>query len=115
MIEGITVLNSYSNGLGILGIFLYAMILVGFLLSVGLFCSAAKDKFAFGIAFSSISIAIFLVLFGITTYKCFIKEPDTYYQVVLDENVSYLEFTEKYEVIEQNGQIYTIKEKEGGS
>ena len=115
MMEGITVLNSYANELTALEIYLYIAILIGSLLSGGLFYFAIKDKNTPGIVFSSMFIAIFLVLFGITTHKYFIKEPDTYYQVVLDENVSYLEFTEKYEVIEQNGQIYTIKEKEGGS
>ena len=32
------------------------------------------------------------------------------YKVTINENVSLIEFNEKYEIIEQNGKIYTIKE-----
>lgn len=33
------------------------------------------------------------------------------YDVTIDESVSFREFDEKYEVVERNGEIYTIKEK----
>ena len=36
----------------------------------------------------------------------------TTYQVILDDDVSYNEFIEKYEVIKQEGRIYTIYEKD---
>ena len=32
------------------------------------------------------------------------------YQVTINESVSLIEFNEKYEIIEQNGKIYTIQE-----
>lgn len=35
----------------------------------------------------------------------------TTYQVILDDSVSYNEFIEKYEVIKQEGRIYTVYEK----
>ena len=35
----------------------------------------------------------------------------TTYQVILDDSISYNEFVEKYEVIKQEGRIYTIYEK----
>lgn len=113
MMEGITVLNSYPNELTALGIYLYVAILVGFLLSVFVLYCGIKDKYKYspGIVVGVLFIVTFLVLFGVTTHKCFIKEPDTYYQVTLDEDVPYLEFTERYEIIEQEGKIYTIKEK----
>lgn len=43
----------------------------------------------------------------------FIEEPTgTYkYDCLISEDVSMTEFYEKYEVIEVNGQIWTIKEK----
>lgn len=34
------------------------------------------------------------------------------YQVTIDDSVSINEFLEKYEIIEVNGKIYTIREKE---
>lgn len=36
----------------------------------------------------------------------------TTYQVILDDDISYNEFVEKYEVIKQEGRIYTIYEKD---
>lgn len=35
----------------------------------------------------------------------------TTYQVILDDTISYNEFVEKYEVIKQEGRIYTVYEK----
>lgn len=37
-------------------------------------------------------------------------KPETY-DVTIDESVSFREFDEKYEVVERNGEIYTIKER----
>lgn len=62
----------------------------------------------------------FCVLFGIiviiTTpfiYGCFERPTGKYkYQVTIDDSVTYKQLTEKYEVLEQNGEIYTIKLKE---
>lgn len=34
------------------------------------------------------------------------------YQVTIDETVSFQELNKNYEILEQNGRIYTIKEKE---
>ena len=34
------------------------------------------------------------------------------YQVTIDESVSMVEFLDKYEIIDQAGKIYTVKEKE---
>jgi hypothetical protein len=38
--------------------------------------------------------------------------PETHYNVIVDESVSFAEFNEKYEVIDQEGLIYTVIEKE---
>ena len=45
---------------------------------------------------------------------CSAKElpPKTHYKVVVDKDVNFVEFTNKYEVIEQEGAIYTVIEKE---
>ena len=53
-----------------------------------------------------------LFLFGafyIYTYNNPVKV--TTYQVILDDSISYNDFVEKYEVIKQEGRIYTIYEK----
>lgn len=37
---------------------------------------------------------------------------ETHYEVFIEENVDLATFLSKYEIIEQRGQIYTVKEKE---
>ena len=59
---------------------------------------------------------IFIVVsFVVTFFICTIapKEPTGRYeyQVTIGDNVSFTEFYEKYEVIDQNGKIWTIREK----
>ena len=39
--------------------------------------------------------------------------PITQYQVFVDESASFLEFNEKYEIIKQEGLIYTVQERVG--
>lgn len=36
---------------------------------------------------------------------------DVIYDVLIGDNISFNEFTEQYEIISQNGNIYTVKEK----
>ena len=64
------------------------------------------------------SIAMVLCVMGIIcifgafyTYKTNNPIKVTTYQVILDDNISYNEFVEKYEVIKQEGRIYTVYEK----
>ena len=37
---------------------------------------------------------------------------DTTYKVTIDDSVSMNEFLDKYEIIDQEGKIYTVKERE---
>lgn len=37
---------------------------------------------------------------------------DTKYQVTISEDVNFVEFMDKYEIIDQKGKIYTIKERD---
>ena len=37
---------------------------------------------------------------------------DTEYEVIISDEVSMNEFNEKYEIVEQRGKIYTIKERD---
>lgn len=43
-----------------------------------------------------------------TAYK---DAGENYYKVTIDPSCSYTEFTENYEIVEQDGEIYTIKER----
>lgn len=50
---------------------------------------------------------VFGISFGDIMYNAQVEE----YQVTIDENVSMVEFMEKYEILKQDGKIYTITEK----
>ena len=54
-------------------------------------------------------VGILLGLFVGVMHNQYLK-PVTY-DVMIGDNVSFNEFTEQYEIIEQNGNIYTVKEK----
>jgi hypothetical protein len=39
-------------------------------------------------------------------------EYETHYKVIIDDSVAVNEFNEKYEIIDQEGKIYTVRERE---
>ena len=60
--------------------------------------------------------AIFIVagsIIGVTAATLTVDpiEYETQYKVTIDETVSMVEFNEKYEVVEQEGKIYTVRER----
>lgn len=95
----------------------------GFLLTVGLcflvaivvgILAGASDDWELG-------ITIFLIVFivGGALFGAFVgyatgepTEYETQYKVVIDDSVSMNEFTEKYIIIDQEGKIYTVREKD---
>ena len=111
MMEGITLLNTYTENNLVFGIVfgIIGLILCG--ACIWLLVGAIGDYHTGG---TIVSIVLLLISVGITTFSLYegLSNPtSTYYQVMLDESVSYSEFTEKYEVIKQEGKIFTIQEK----
>lgn len=70
----------------------------------------------FDVSDSGFQAMVFLIgLLGVVVGSLIsfsISKKETRYDVTIEDSVSYKEFTEKYEVIEVNGKIYTIVEKE---
>ena len=54
---------------------------------------------------------IFTISFGLS--NCILQKTGEYtqYKVTISDTVNFVEFNEKYEVLEQDGKIYTIKER----
>ena len=108
--EGITILNEFVvdnapvgwfaivAGVALLGVCFWALIsFIGW------------REYGYSIAFVILgAICSGLIVFGATIIN---TPPETRYQVLIDESVSMSEFFEKYEILEQEGKIYTIKEK----
>lgn len=53
-----------------------------------------------------------VLICGAMTWSIANITPKTYYKVTIDESVSMVEFYERYEIISQEGLIFTITEKE---
>jgi hypothetical protein len=110
--EGIEILNMYEYQ-NFQPLFIVLGALIGGFLGVIIGCLV---DYYFVISNTTVQgFAIVIGLFGIIIGAIIdfsIIEKETRYEVTIDDSVNYKEFTEKYEVIEVNGKIYTIVEKE---
>jgi hypothetical protein len=109
--KGVEVLNTFIEEGGSLGEGIYAIItgiiaIVAIVITIYLSreCSSGGTALLFSV------ILLFLSIVGI--YQSFFKEDTTYYQIIIDDSVSMVEFNEKYDIVKVEGKIYTIKEKE---
>ena len=108
--DGVIILNSYESLTNFGSVLLMSILCVWFLAAaiVVLFaifkygCDSWKE-FAILVA----CVALFIVC------GCLIPEDEyeTHYQVTVDDSVSMNEFQNKYEIIEIEGKIYTIRER----
>ena len=115
MIDGVTILateivNKPAPWVEILGYGFAAAIGCGFLLVI-LFTIFESDwMLTIGVPMLICSAVLGLMTCLLTTT---ITVPDyTTYEVILDDSVSMNEFMNTYEVLEQRGQIYVVKEIE---
>ena len=111
MMNGITILNTIERvetgwGWSIWGVIL---LIAGIILSVMSFVADMNgDSYAslmiFPIAICIVgSLALFRTAKVTATYNT--------YEVTISDTVNFNEFQERYEIIDQRGQIYTIKER----
>lgn len=108
--EGITILNSYeylSNSFIIFMMFSFCIaFVIGSLIVLFTLLTYGFDTWKDPVFL--IACIACAIIFG-----CLIPEKkyETRYQVTIDDSVSMNEFTSKYEVVKQEGLIYTIIEK----
>lgn len=107
--DGVIILNSYetlTNASGIFFVFVWGLVFA--VLTLCFLYLFIKDN-------PSISTAIFIIIAGALAVILFCNIPEkkyeTHYQVMLDDSVSMNEFQSKYEIIEVEGKIYTVKER----
>ena len=115
MIDGVTVLaneivTTSCVSMNIIGYIFVGLLVLGFL---SLLIGAVADSLGLvktgGIMFVC-SFILFLIAIPIDAMT---QIPDyTKYEVIIDDSVSMSEFMNTYEVLEQRGQIYVIKEIE---
>lgn len=61
--------------------------------------------------FLCIIFSLIIVMIGIAIILNEPRDIDTYYQIVLNEDVSAIEFLDKYEFVEKQGESYIVKER----
>ena len=109
--EGITILSTRSEMIWTDGTFILGMSLLVIALCIAgvmRFCNdtpLAVDIIAFIVCIICMLSALFIMAFGP-------KEPHITHKVLIDESVNLLEFNQKYIIKNQDGQIYTILEKD---
>ena len=111
--DGVTILNTFnSSGDFVLGIVL--LILGTFVLCVTIFSAVCsyeqKEKFNV-LTFFSIFLAVTTFVFIIIGIINLANLDATTYEVTISDEVSFKDFTSKYEIIEQRGEIYIVKER----
>ena len=108
--DGVIILNSYES-LTNFGSILLMSILCAWFLAVTIIALFALLKYGCD-PWKEFAILITCVILAIVCV-CLIPEDkyETRYQVTVDNSVSMNEFQDKYEIIEVEGKIYTVKER----
>lgn len=91
----------------VLGILLF----FGMALSLLLLFGAISEASVGGCITSAIFIIAALFLVGAFSYRVANPTGYTEYQVLIDDDVKWKDLYENYEIIDQKGKVYTIKEK----
>lgn len=112
MLEGITILHQYVIGGPnvFLQVLMCALALAFFIFAIWLIIAKFRGTTTF-FKTVDIFIASALAIFCLgMTIRISSLMPRTEYKVLIDDSVSYTEFTEKYKVVDKKGSIYTIYE-----
>lgn len=61
--------------------------------------------------FSATVLSLIMIIVGIIAIIIVPKNTNTYYEITLNEDVSAIEFLDKYELVEKQGENYIVKER----
>lgn len=119
MMQGIEILSQSEVGRGV-AINWTPVIIITAIAAVVVFISVIQLTVPLNFEdwLASIAITIlcsFVVLLVTTLIATVFSKPETYethYKVTISDEVSMNEFLEQYEIVDQEGKIYTIKERE---
>ena len=106
--EGITILNTIeSTNMAPIGCYVVAGCMLG-MLALALFglmyINVVNAPYFLGGSICLFLIMIFICIFGP-------RETSIAHQVLIDRSVSLVEFNEHYDIVNRQGDIYTIKER----
>lgn len=110
--DGVTILNETTVEkclfLPILGLIIFSLILIALIclmiyLIIGGEVLEGILVFATGLVFLIAGISYIISVMN--------RPPYQKYEVIISDKVSFKDFTNKYEIIEQHGEIYVVKER----
>lgn len=105
--DGVTVLHSFTNYWPlVISILFWILSLAAVVGSIYLWCIAATRKTRTHLIVSIVLTVLAIVCLLGSMFNS--AQPSTYYKVIIDPSVSYLDFIDTYEVIEIEGQIFTV-------
>lgn len=107
---GIEILNSFEVPIGYAFNEVAAGIVFGIFLIVGIWgCSPFRDQIWRILIVSILFGVLFAAMAGISFHTP--NEFETHYEVLLSDEITLTEFLEDYEIVGQEGKIYTIRER----
>ena len=110
MIEGITVLAQETIAPP-MGTIIFGFFIAGISLLFGIVFLCLGIVNDSSLIIPSVIVLAGTFVIGAICFSELSKEPYTEYKVLIDQDVSWSEVYENYEIIDQEGQIYIIKEK----
>lgn len=122
IMDGVWIINARretesSDGVGEF-IGLVGGIFIGLIVAYAVICIVqyllncdVEDKWALVLIISILFVTSFLGWIGGKELERNLSACDVVYDVMIGDNVSFNEFNEQYEIISQNGNIYTVKER----
>ena len=110
MMEGIEVLATIPEGINFVPNLPFAIIVGGIIgIGIGIWCATDTGSIIAGLLIGSLIGAMaFLITAGVSMKPT--EFIDTY-KVIISDDIKLNEFYERYEILEQEGKIFTIKEK----
>ena len=105
MIEGITILSQEAIRNQNVGIFVLGLLIS---LIIGIVLLLLSDSSFLG----TLSVIVLTIISAIVSGECGEDTERNKYKVLIDESVSFVEVCEKYDLIDREGEIYIIEERE---
>ena len=114
MIEGIDVLNKTEimRNPSYIGL-LFGLFVILFIIGTGILFYGAYEESIVPLIIAIVMIVLSIVALFQACSKQGTEHTGRYrYEVTIDDSVSFVDLQKKYDVIEQNGKIWTLEDKE---
>ena len=85
-----------------------AFLTIGIIL---IFLGITMELYQYDNNFSATILSLIMIIVGIIAIIIVPKNTNTYYEITLNEDVSAIEFLDKYELVEKQGESYIVKER----